>query len=217
MDISVRGDRAFFRSWPRNASVRPVPVDRSGPTKGLTDGMRILGIAGWSGAGKTTLIVRVIPLLRARGLRVSTIKHAHHGFDIDIPGKDSYEHRAAGAGEVIVVSSLRLAQVQELHGAAEPELPDLVRRLAPCDLILVEGFKREAYHKLEVFRTTSGKAPRYRDDPMITAIATDAELPGVALPRAHIDDLPAIAELVTRYAEPIDAVMKRAWADGAVA
>lgn len=179
--------------------------------------MRILGIAGWSGAGKTTLIVRIIPLLRARGLRVATIKHAHHGFDIDIPGKDSYEHRAAGAGEVIVVSPRRVAQVQELLGEAEPGLPTLLRRLGPCDLVLVEGFKHAPYPKLEVFRTMSGKPPRHPDDPTIAAIASDIGFPGVNLPRVHIDDLPAIVELALAHAEPVDAVLRRIELDGAAA
>lgn len=179
--------------------------------------MRILGIAGWSGAGKTTLIVRLIPLLRARGLRIATIKHAHHGFDIDIPGKDSYEHRAAGAAEVIVVSPLRMAQVRELQGAAEPDLPSLLRRLGPCDMVLVEGFKHAPYRKLEVFRAGAGKPPRHPDDATIVAIASDVAFPGVTLPRVGIDDLPAIAELVLALAEPVGDVLERMLPDGAVA
>src|SRR5215471_322925 len=119
--------------------------------------MRIIGLAGWSGAGKTTLVAKLIPSILARGLKVSTLKHAHHAFDVDQPGKDSYLHREAGATEVLVASSRRFALMHELRGAKEPGLGELVGRLAPVDLILVEGFKRGNYPKIEIHRVANGK------------------------------------------------------------
>ena len=119
--------------------------------------MKVIGIAGWSGAGKTTLLTRVIPRLTARGLRVSTIKHAHHAFDIDQPGKDSHTHRAAGATEVLVSSANRFALMHELRGQPELALGALLEKLSPVDLVLVEGFKRETHPKLEVYRAAVGK------------------------------------------------------------
>src|ERR1700730_7015587 len=119
--------------------------------------MRVIGLAGWSGAGKTTLIVKLIPYLNERGFSVSTLKHAHHDFDVDQPGKDSYLHREAGAREVIVASARRFALLHELRGAAEPSLADLLRRMSPADLILVEGFKRDAHAKIEVHRAANAK------------------------------------------------------------
>ena len=120
-------------------------------------GMRIIGLAGWSGSGKTTLLTKVIPCLVARGLKVSTLKHAHHDFDLDQPGKDSHSHRMAGATEVLVGSSVRFALVHELRGEAEPALGALLRKLSPVDLVLVEGYKREPHPKLEVHRAAVGK------------------------------------------------------------
>ena len=120
--------------------------------------MRVIGFAGWSGAGKTTLIVRLIPELNRRGLSVSTIKHAHHNFDLDQPGKDSYEHRAAGAEEVLVASANRVALMRELRGAPEPSLAELLRLLKNVDLVLVEGFKRDPLPKIEVFRARQRQA-----------------------------------------------------------
>jgi molybdopterin-guanine dinucleotide biosynthesis adapter protein len=166
--------------------------------------MRIIGFAGWSGAGKTTLIVKLIPALRARGLSVSTVKHAHHDFDIDKPGKDSYEHRAAGATEVLVASDQRFALMHELRGAPEPSLADLLGKLAPVDLVLVEGFKRDAHAKIEVHRATNDKPLLYPGDPHIKAIVSDlpdAEIPA-HLARAPIDDVDAVAALVLQLAEP---------------
>src|ERR1700759_3368775 len=110
---------------------------------------RVLGIVGWSGSGKTTLLVKLLPLLVARGLKVATLKHAHHAFDVDKPGKDSYEHRSAGASEVLVASGLRWALMHELRGAPEPDLPELLSKLAPVDLVIVEGFKRSGLIKIE--------------------------------------------------------------------
>ena len=135
--------------------------------------MRIFGLAGWSGSGKTTLLAALIPELTARGLSVSTIKHAHHDFDIDRPGKDSWRHRQAGAREVMVSSARRWALMHELRGDAEPSLDELVRRLGPVDVVIVEGFKRHPHPKLEVHRPSLGKPLLYPDDPHIIAIASD--------------------------------------------
>ena len=170
--------------------------------------MRAIGIAGWSGAGKTTLITRLIPELNRRGDSVSTIKRAHHDFDVDRPGKDSYEHRAAGASEVLVASSARIALMRELRGAPEPSLADLLRMLAPVDLVLVEGFKRDPIAKIEVFRTASGKPPLHPQDPYIVALATDAA-PPPGLEHAAIDDIEAVADIVVTRAEPVEILLDR--------
>jgi molybdopterin-guanine dinucleotide biosynthesis protein B len=164
--------------------------------------MRILGLAGWSGAGKTTLVVRLIPELRRRGLTVSTLKHAHHAFDVDQPGKDSYAHREAGASEVMVASANRWALMHEHRGAPEPSLGDLLPRLGPVDLVLVEGFKREAHPKLEIHRSTIGKPLLCREDRMIRGIASDVPLPDLPVPRLALDDVPAIAAFVLEHASP---------------
>lgn len=169
---------------------------------------RVLGIAGWSGSGKTTLLTRLIPLLRSRGLKVSTVKHAHHSFDVDQPGKDSYEHRRAGAAEVMVSSARRWVQMHEIDDGSEATLPELLARLSPCDLVLVEGYKRERYPKLEVYRAALGKPPLYREDELIVAIASDAPLPATGLPYANLNDIAAVADLVVSQAQPIDAVME---------
>ena len=170
---------------------------------------RVLGLAGWSGSGKTTLIVKLIPLLVARGLRIATLKHAHHSFDVDQPGKDSYEHRQAGAAEVIISSSRRWAQMHELGTQTELTLAQLLRRVSPCDLILVEGFKTERHLKMEVFREATGKSPLYPQDPHIVAIASDRPLPRAAIPVVDLNDVEAIGGLVTRHAEALDAVLAR--------
>ncbi|MBV9653497.1 MAG: molybdopterin-guanine dinucleotide biosynthesis protein B [Acetobacteraceae bacterium] len=155
--------------------------------------MRVIGVAGWSGAGKTTLIRRVLPVLIRRGLRVSTIKHAHHGFDVDQPGKDSWVHREAGATEVLVASAARFALMHELRDEPEPALPDLLARLMPVDLVIVEGFKRDSHPKIEVRRQSVGKPPLYPDDPAIVAVASDVKLAGLLIPVLPIDDAAAIA------------------------
>ena len=136
-----------------------------------------MGIAGWSGSGKTTLVVALLPILRARGLSVSTVKHAHDGFDMDRPGKDSFRHREAGAREVLVASGTRWALLHELPDG-EPSLADLLTHLSPVDLVLVEGFKAYPFAKIEIFRPASGKPPIWPDQPDIVAVASDAELPG---------------------------------------
>jgi molybdopterin-guanine dinucleotide biosynthesis adapter protein len=168
--------------------------------------MRIIGFAGWSGAGKTTLIVRLIPELNRRGFSVSTIKHAHHNFDLDQPGKDSYEHRAAGAQEVLVASANRVALMRELRGAPEPSLAELLRLLKEVDLVLVEGFKRDPLPKIEVFRSANGKPPMHPNEPRIVALISDSAQPD-PLPHALIDDIAAAADLVLEHAKPLAVVL----------
>ncbi len=170
--------------------------------------MRIIGLAGWSGSGKTTLLTKLIPRLTARGLTVSTVKHAHHAFDLDQPGKDSHSHRLAGAAEVLVGSATRWALVHELRGAAEPTLRDLLAKLAPVDLVIVEGYKREPHPKLEVHRAAVGKPLLQPDDPHIVAIASDQQVPA-AVPVVSLDDLEAIADIVLRHAAPLGATGSR--------
>ncbi len=171
--------------------------------------MRIVGISGWSGAGKTTLIGKLIPALLARGLRVSTLKHAHHRFDIDHPGKDSYAHRMAGSTEVIVASASRFALIHELREAPEWRLEQLLAKLSPVDLVLIEGFKRDPHPKIEVHRAANGKPPLHDADPMIRAIAADVAFPACSLPQVHIDDIAAIATLAETLALPVDQVFRR--------
>lgn len=177
--------------------------------------MRIIGLAGWSGSGKTTLVSKLIPALRARGVRVSTVKHAHHAFDVDTPGKDSWAHRQAGAGEVLVSSARRWVLMHELRDEAEPTLASLLGRLSPCDIVLVEGFKREAHRKIEVFRGANDKRPLHPDDPHILAVASDTPFPYAGRPVVPLDDVAAIADLVLAHAEPLGALMQRFEAHGA--
>jgi molybdopterin-guanine dinucleotide biosynthesis protein B len=158
--------------------------------------MRIIGLAGWSGSGKTTLLTKVLPRLIARGIRVSTLKHAHHNFDVDRPGKDSFEHRSAGATEVLVVSGSRWALMHELRGAPEPALPELLRKLADVDLILVEGFKRETFPKLEIHRAANNKPLLQGEDEWIVAIASDVPLPQAGVPVIDLNDTEGIADLL---------------------
>ena len=158
--------------------------------------MQIFGLAGWSGSGKTTMLTRLLPAIIAQGVTVSTIKHAHHDFDVDQPGKDSYRHRMAGAHEVLVSSVHRWALMHELRGAREPTLPELLSHLSPVDLVLVEGFKRDAYDKLEVYRASVGKPLLAFDDPHIVAVASDADNGDLKLPRLDIDDTDAIATFI---------------------
>jgi molybdopterin-guanine dinucleotide biosynthesis protein B len=168
--------------------------------------MRVIGIAGWSGAGKTTLLAKLIPRLVARGVRVSTVKHAHHAFDVDQPGKDSHTHRMAGAAEVLVSSAHRWALVHELRGAGEPSLADLLAKLAPVDLVIVEGFKRGSHPKLEVYRAAVGKPLLHPDDPHIVALASDAPMAGAGVPVVALDDIDAVADLMLAHAAPVAAV-----------
>jgi molybdopterin-guanine dinucleotide biosynthesis protein B len=164
--------------------------------------MRIIGLAGWSGSGKTTLITKVIPVLVGRGLKVATIKHAHHEFDIDKPGKDSWLHREAGASEVLVTSSRRWALVHELRGEPEPPLAELVTKLNPADLVIVEGFKRHAHPKLEIYRAVIGKPLIHPQDDCVIAIASDSPLPDAPLPVLMLDDIEAIANVLQAEALP---------------
>jgi molybdopterin-guanine dinucleotide biosynthesis adapter protein len=163
--------------------------------------MRIFGLAGWSGSGKTTLMTALIPEFVARGLSVSTIKHAHHAFDVDQPGKDSWRHRQAGASEVMVVSEHRWALMHELRGAPEPGLDELVPRITSVDLLLVEGFKHHPHPKIEVYRPALGKPPLHPDDRYIVAVASDEVLPGLTLPRLSLGDPVAIADFIIRHDE----------------
>jgi molybdopterin-guanine dinucleotide biosynthesis protein B len=160
--------------------------------------MKVFGFAGWSGSGKTTLIERLIPVLVARGQRVSLVKHAHHEFDVDQPGKDSWRHRQAGCTEVLVTSGVRWALMHELRGAVELSLPEAIARLSPCDLVLVEGYKTYRLPKLEIWRESVGKPLLHPGDPHILGLATDARARFAAgrLPVFAVDDVPAIATFV---------------------
>jgi molybdopterin-guanine dinucleotide biosynthesis adapter protein len=168
--------------------------------------MRVIGLAGWSGSGKTTLITKVIPVLVGRGLKVSTIKHAHHAFDIDRPGKDSWQHREAGAAEVVVASSRRWAVVHELRDEPEPPLEQLLAKLSPADLVIIEGFKRHAHPKLEIYRASVGKPLIYPQDDCVVAIASDAPLPHAQLPVLMLDDVEGIANVLQAEALPRDQI-----------
>ena len=175
--------------------------------------MKVIGLAGWSGAGKTTLLTRVIPHLGEQGLRVSVIKHAHHAFDVDVPGKDSWKHREAGAAEVLVSSSQRWALMHELRGASEPRLPELLAKLAPVDLVVVEGFKREPHRKIEVYRAANEKPLLFPDDPGIVGIATDTAVE-TTLPTAHLDDIEAVAAMMLKSAISLEDVLAKCEAEG---
>lgn len=157
--------------------------------------MKVFGIAGYSGSGKTTLLEKLIPCFTARGLKVSVIKHAHHGFDIDRPGKDSYRHREAGAAEVLLSCHDRWALMHERRSEGEISLEELLGRLAPCDLVLIEGFKQEPVPKLEVYRPENGKPPLFPERSDIVAVATDTNL-DTTLPCLPLDDVERIATFV---------------------
>jgi molybdopterin-guanine dinucleotide biosynthesis protein B len=162
-----------------------------------------MGLAGWSGAGKTTLIARLIPELTRRGYSVSTIKHAHHRFDVDYPGKDSYVHRTAGAREVLVASGERFALMHELRGAAEPDLRHLLSLLSPVDFVLVEGYKPEPLAKIEVHRSENGKSFIYPDDPTIVAVATDQSSEVKDIPTYELSDAVGLADCIVANATPL--------------
>ncbi len=168
--------------------------------------MRIVGLAGWSEAGKTTLITRVVPVLVRRGLKVATVKHAHHDFDVDQPGKDSWLHRQAGASEVAIASSRRWAIVHELRGELELSLAEILAKLSPVDLVIVEGFKRHAHPKLEVFRAAIGQPLLHPHDDCIVAIAADAPLPQAQVPVVMFDDVEGIADILQAEAVPRDRI-----------
>lgn len=161
--------------------------------------MKLIGLSGWSGSGKTTLLVRLIPELTGRGLCVSTIKHAHHGFDVDQRGKDSHAHRTAGAKQVMVASAHRWALMHEHRGGPEPGLSDLVRKMSPVDLLLVEGFKHDRHDKIEVYRRDVGKPLQACEDPHIVAVASDGPVPETNLPVFRLDDVGAVADFVLEH------------------
>jgi molybdopterin-guanine dinucleotide biosynthesis protein B len=161
--------------------------------------MRIFGLAGWSGSGKTTLMTALIPEFTSLGLTVSTVKHAHHSFDIDQPGKDSWRHRQAGAQEVMISSAHRWALMRELRGAAEPSLDELLEQMSPVDLVLVEGFKRHPHPKVEVYRRALGKPLLHPEDPYVVAIAADEELAEFSVPCLPLSDAGAIARFMLRH------------------
>jgi len=164
--------------------------------------VRLIGLAGWSGSGKTTLLAKLIPVLIARGRTVSTLKHAHHEFDIDKPGKDSHTHRLAGATEVLISSARRWALMHELRDEPEPMLHELLPRLSRVDLVIVEGYKTQSHPKLEVHRAAVGKPLLYPNDPNIVAIASDVRPPNLQLPFADLNEVDAIADLVDELARP---------------
>jgi molybdopterin-guanine dinucleotide biosynthesis protein B len=162
--------------------------------------MKTFGFAGWSGSGKTTLIEKLIPLFVKRGLRVSLIKHAHHTFDVDVPGKDSYRHRHAGASEVLVTSSRRWVLMHELRGEQEPSFEEQLKRISPCDLLIVEGFKHAPIPKLEVWRAETGEGLLHPKDPHIVAVASDARI-DTRLPLLDLNDAGAIAAFIVQNQE----------------
>jgi len=165
--------------------------------------MKVIGVAGWSGAGKTTLLTRLIPHLTGQGIKVSTIKHAHHAFDVDIPGKDSWRHREAGATEVLVSSKNRFALMHELRGAQEPSLLELLGRLSPVDLVIIEGFKFDPHPKIEVHRLANEQPLLQPQDKHIVAIASDASL-AAPVPLIHLDDIEAVAAMMLTKAVSLE-------------
>ena len=170
--------------------------------------MRVMGIAGWSGAGKTTLLSRLIPVLVGRGYSVSTIKHAHHHFDVDYPGKDSHTHRVAGAKEVLVSSVNRFALMHELRGEAEPSLAQLLSMLAPVDFVLVEGYKPEPHPKIEVHRVANGKPFLYPNDPTILALASDAAIADRNVTLLALENAEELADFVQENAVSVEDVLR---------
>ena len=162
--------------------------------------MKVFGFAGWSGSGKTTLIEKLIPRFVASGLKVSLIKHAHHTFDVDHPGKDSHRHRMAGCTEVMVTSSRRWVLMHELRGGREPSFDDQISRISPCDLLLVEGFKFAPIPKLEVWRAETGEPLLHPNDPHIVALASDAKVE-TRLPLLDLNDVEGIAQFILKKME----------------
>jgi molybdopterin-guanine dinucleotide biosynthesis adapter protein len=166
--------------------------------------MKIFGLVGRSGSGKTSLMVRLVPELRRRGLTVSTVKHAHHGFDLDHPGKDSFRHREAGAKEVMLVSDARWALMHEIGDAPETSLEELIRRMAPVDFVLVEGFHTHGHPAIEVYRPHEGHALMWREGSSILAVASDEPMPAVTVPVLDLNDAQAIATFALAKAESYD-------------
>lgn len=163
---------------------------------------RVFGVTGWKNSGKTTLLTRLVSEFTCRGFKVSTVKHAHHAFDIDTPGTDSFRHREAGAEEVVIVSANRWALMHELRDAAEPTMEEAITRLSPCDLVLVEGYKREAHPKIEARRGDASRGdPLAPDDPSIMAVAADHPTETGTLPRFDLDDISGIADFIAATTE----------------
>ncbi len=158
--------------------------------------MKVYGVAGWKNSGKTGLMERLVADISGRGISVSTIKHAHHAFDVDQPGKDSYRHRQAGANQVLLASANRWALMTELRDTAEPSLNDLLEQIAPVDLVLIEGYKRDRHPKIEAHRSETGRPLIAPEDPSIQAIASNADLQDVAQPVFDLDDTVAIADFI---------------------
>jgi molybdopterin-guanine dinucleotide biosynthesis protein B len=158
--------------------------------------MKVFGITGWSGSGKTTLMVKLLPEMIKRGYSVSTMKHTHHRFDLDRKGKDSFEHRQAGAIEVLVSSSNRWALMHELRGDPEPDMDELIAQMTPVDLLLVEGFKGSHYEKLEVSRAATGKPMRCREDKEVVAVACDRVVKDLKIPVIDINNIAAVADFI---------------------
>lgn len=157
--------------------------------------MRIYGVIGWKNAGKTSLMERLVAEITGRGIRVSTVKHVHHDVDLDQPGKDSYRHRVAGATEVVLASADRFALMRE-HRGPEPDLPEILARMAPVDLILVEGYKRDAHPKVEVFRREAGHDLIQSGDALVRAVATDADVGTLPVPVLDLNDTAGIADFI---------------------
>ena len=162
---------------------------------------KVIGVAGFKNAGKTTLVERLVMELKARGRRVSTVKHAHHSFDIDHEGRDSFRHRRAGASEVAVVSRHRWAIIHELNEEAEPSLKDILSKLAPCDLVIVEGYKRDSHDKIEVRNIALDHPKLAGDDPTIIAIAANGQLQGAPVPVFDRDDVSALASFIEKHVD----------------
>ena len=175
--------------------------------------MRIIGLAGWSGSGKTTLLAKIIPRLVARGFTVSTVKHAHHGFDVDTPGKDSHTHRMAGATEVLVASGKRWALMHELREAPEPSIYDLLQKMSPVDLVLIEGFKSAHHVRIEVYRRDVGKLPFHPENPHVVGIVSDTPFPDAGRPVVDIDDIEGVVELILAKAERLETLLARVRAE----
>ena len=172
--------------------------------------MKVIGLAGWSGSGKTTLLSKLIPALLKRGVKVSTVKHAHHHFDLDKPGKDSYVHREAGASEVFISSVNRWAQMHELRGEPELHLREILKKMTPVDLVIVEGFKRERHPKIEIYRAEVGKPLLQPEDNWIVAIASNTKIPHAGVPVVSLDDIEKIADVVLAEAMPVGELGKAA-------
>lgn len=190
---------AALPNWRARWQGEEIPSDGKPQRLQTSPNSRVFGIVGWSGQGKTTLLVELIALMTARGLRVSTVKHAHHAFDLDKPGKDSWRHREAGATEVLISSGTRWALLHEHRGAAEPSLDDLLPKLGPVDLVLVEGYKRHAHPKLEVWRAEPGQQPLWREEGDIVAVASNDPLPPDAPYPLPLDDAQAIVDFILDY------------------